>query len=140
MNRYVIGMLAILAVALSLCVPTISAQTIVKANVPFAFTVGQAEMPAGNYAVNLVSDSAILIRNRSTGTSVLSLFRSEQAKNNDGTAKMVFHKYGNKYFLSQVGRGFESSLIQLPTSKQEQEAQIQTARSASPKEVAVAAK
>jgi hypothetical protein len=140
MNRYVIGMLTILAVALSICVPTISAQTIARANVPFAFTVGQTELPAGTYLVGLVSDSAIVITNRSTGTSILSMFRSEQAKNNDGTAKLVFHKYGDKYFLSQVGRGFGGSLIQLPTSKQEQEAQIQTARSASPKEVAVAAK
>jgi len=40
----------------------------------------------------------------------------------------------------QVGRGFGGSLIQLPTSKQEQEAQMQTARSASQREVVVAAK
>lgn len=139
MNRYVIGMVAILAMALSLCVPAISAQTIVRANVPFAFTVGQTEMPAGNYIVSSVSESAIAITDSNTGTSVLSLFRSEQAKHNDGTAKLVFHKYGDKYFLPQVGRGFGGSLIQLPTSKQEQEA-LQTARSASPKEVAVAAK
>jgi|SRR6516165_2653070 hypothetical protein len=139
MNRYVIGMLAILAVALSLCIPTISAQTIARANVPFAFTVGQTELPAGTYVVSSLSDSAIVITNRSTGTSVLSLFRSEQAKNNDRTAKLVFHKYGDRYFLSQVGRGFGGSLIQLPTSKQEREAQIQTARWASQKEVAVGA-
>ena len=140
MNRNLVGILAILTLALTISVPTISAQTIVKANVPFAFTVGQTEMPAGNYLVSSVSESAIAITDRNTGTSVISLFRSEQAKNNDETAKLVFHRYGEKYFLSQIGRGFGGSLIQLPTSKQEQEAQIQTARLASQKEVVVGAK
>ena len=140
MNRNITGMLAILALTLSICVPTISAQTIVKANVPFSFTVGKTEMPAGNYVVSSVSESAIAITDRNTGTSVLSLFRSEQAKSNDGTAKLVFHKYGDKYFLSQVGRGLGGSLIQLPTSEQEQEAQMQAARSTSQKDVVVGAK
>jgi hypothetical protein len=140
MNRNLVGMLAILALALTVSVPAICAQTIVKANVPFAFTVGQIEMPAGNYLVSSVSESAIAITDRNTGTSVISLFRPEQAKTNNGTAKLVFHKYGDKYFLSQIGRGFGGSLIQLPTSKQEQEAQIQTARSVSQKEVVLGAK
>lgn len=140
MNRNLIGILAILASAFSISVPTATAQTIAKASVPFAFTVGKTEMPAGNYLVSSVSDSAIAITNRATGTSVVSLFRPEQAGKNDETAKLVFHKYGDKYFLSQVGRGWGASLIQLPTSKQEKEAQIQTAHSTSQKEVVVGAK
>jgi hypothetical protein len=71
---------------------------------------------------------------------VISLFRPEQPGANDGTAKFVFHRYGDTYFLSQVGRGSGANLLQLPTSKREMEAQIQTAHSASEKEVVVGAK
>ena len=140
MNRNRVGILAILALALTISVPTISAQTIVKANVPFAFTVGQTEMPAGNYVISSVSESAIAIRDRNKGASVISLYRSEQPTSKDRTAKLVFHKYGDKYFLSQVARGYGGNVIQLPTSKQEKEAQIQSARQTPPKEVAVGAK
>ena len=50
----------------------------------------------------------------------MSLTRREWA-GSDGTPKLVFHKYGSKYFLSQVSRGFGSAPMQLPTSKQERE-------------------
>ena len=140
MNRNRVGILAILALALTISVPTISAQTIVKANVPFAFTVGQTEMPAGNYVISSVSESAIAIRDRNKGASVISLYRSEQPTSKDRTAKLVFHKYGDKYFLSQVARGSGGNVLQLPTSNREKEAQIQYARQAADKEVVVGAK
>lgn len=141
MKRNLFGILAILMIlSLSIVVPNMSAQTIAKATVPFPFTVGQTEMPAGNYIISSVSDSAIAIMGREKGTNVVGLVRSEQPKTNDGATKLVFHKYGDKYFLSQVARGFGGNVIQLPTSKQEKEAQIQYARQASHNEVAVAAK
>ena len=140
MKLNLFGIPAILTLSILISVPSVSAQTIAKAVVPFAFTVGQTELPAGNYVISSVSDSAIAITDRNKGTSVFSLFRSEQPKTNDGTTKLVFHKYGDKYFLSQVARGFGGSVIQLPTSNQEKEAQIQNARRASDKEVVVGAK
>lgn len=140
MKPILFGILAILTLSLSIIIPSTSAQTIAKATVPFHFTVGQKEMPAGNYVISSVSDSAIVIMDRNKGASAISLFRSEQPTSNNGTAKLVFHKYGDKYYLSQVARGFGGNVIQLPTSKQEKEAQIQNARQDSPTEVVVAAK
>ena len=140
MKRIFFGILAILTLSLSIIIPSLSVQTIVKATVPFPFTVGQKEMPAGDYVISSVSDSAIAIMNRNKGTSVITLFRSEQPSSNDGTAKLVFHRHGEQYFLSQVARGFGGNVIQLPTSNQESEAQIQNARQASPNDVVVAAK
>ena len=140
MKRMLFGILAILTLSLSIMVPSISAQTVAKATVPFAFTVGQKEMPAGTYVVTSVSDSAIAIMDRDKGASVISLYRSEQPTGSDSTTKLVFHKYGDKYFLSQVARGFGGDVIQLPVSKQEKEAQIQNARQTSQTEVVVGAK
>src|SRR5271169_5099246 len=64
MKRNLFGILAILTLSIWIGVPSMSAQTIAKATVPFAFTVGQTEMPAGNYIINSVADSAIVITNR----------------------------------------------------------------------------
>jgi len=139
MKCNVFGILAIVTLSLLVSVTIMSAQTIAKANVPFAFTVANTEMSAGNYVITSVSDSEIAIINRSKGTGVMTLFHSEQPRNNDDTTKLVFHRYGDTYFLSQVARGSGETVIQLPKSKQENEAQ-QNARSVSAEEVIVAAK
>ena len=140
MKCNVFGILAIVTLSLLISVPIMSAQTIATASVPFAFTVANTEMSAGNYVITSVSDYAIVVINRSKGTSVISLFHSEQPRNNNDTTKLVFHRYGDTYFLSQVARGSGETVIQLPISKQENEAQIQNAGSVSDKEVVVAAK
>jgi hypothetical protein len=97
-------------------------------------------MSAGTYVIVAVSDCEIAVINRSKGTGVISLFHSEQPRNNNDTTKLVFHRYGDTYFLWQVARGSGETVIQLPISKQESEAQSQNARSGSAKEVVVAAK
>ena len=140
MKCNVFGILAIVTLSLLVNIPIMSAQTIAMASVPFAFTVANTEMSAGNYVITSVSDSTIVVINRSTGTGVISLFHSEQPRNNNDTTKLVFHRYGDTYFLSQVARGSGKTVIQLPISKQESEAQVQNAGSVSDKEVVVAAK
>jgi len=139
MKCNVFGILAIVTLSLLISVPIMSAQTIATASVPFAFTVANAEMSAGNYIITSVSDSAIAVIDRSKGTCVMSIFHSEQPRNNNDTTKLVFHRYGDTYFLSQVARGSGETVIQLPMSKQESEAH-QNARSISEEEVMVAAK
>ena len=140
MKCNVFGILAIVTLSLLISVPIMSAQTVATASVPFAFTVANTEMSAGNYVITSVSDSEIVVINRSKGTGVISPFHSEQPSNNNDTTKLVFHRYGDTYFLSQVARGSGEPVIQLPISKQESEAQIQNARSVSEEEVMVAAK
>jgi hypothetical protein len=97
-------------------------------------------MSAGSHVITSVSDSSIAVINRSKGAGVISPFHPEQARNNNDTTKLVFHRYGDTYFLSQVVRGSGETVIQLPISKQESEAQIQNARSGSAREVVIAAK
>jgi hypothetical protein len=120
MTRNIVGILTILAISLVIGLPNTYAQNVVTATVPFAFTVGGSDMPAGTYSISPVSETVIAITDRNSGKSVMSLARHEWA-GSDGTPKLLFHKYGNKYFLSQVSRGFGSSPMQLPTSKQERE-------------------
>ena len=96
------GILTILALLLLISVPSSYAQTAVRATVPFNFTVGKAEMPAGTYTVSRVSSSVIEIRDSTTKKSVVSLVWSEGASS---TAKLVFNRYGDRYCLSQVSRG-----------------------------------
>lgn len=140
MKHNLIGILITLAVSLLISVPITHAQTATTATIPFAFTVGQTEMPAGTYTISRESDSAIVIRDSNTAKGVLSLFSSEQAGSSDDTPKLVFNKYGNKYFLSLVSRGFGSAVMQLPTSKLEKEVRLASTHGAQGQKAVVAAK
>ena len=136
MKRNLFGILTTLTLALLISVP-LSAQTIAKATVPFDFTVGQTRMPAGTYEISPLSH-AILIRDSKTAKGVLSLFNSEEPSRGVRTPKLVFHRYGDKYFLSQVSRGNGGAVMQLPTSKLEEEVRI--AGSSVPQKTVIAAK
>jgi len=137
MKRNVFGILTTLMLALLISVP-LSAQTIATATVPFDFTVEQTQMPAGTYLISPLGHDAILVRDSKTAKSVASVFRWEDAGKGDSTPKLVFHRYGDKYFLSQVSRGKGNGAMQLPISKLEKEVQI--ASSSVPQKTVVAAK
>lgn len=140
MNRNLVGILITLAVSLLVSVPNTYAQTLTTATVPFAFTVGGSEMPAGTYTIRSVSQSVIAIRDRNTGKAVLSFVQPEWAGNSDGTPKLVFNKYGNRYFLSRVSPGFGGNAMQVPISKLERELRIASTRGAPGQEVVAAKK
>ena len=140
MKRNSIGILTTVAFLLLISVLNTYAQTTAKAAVPFAFTVGHTEMPAGTYVISPVSSSVIAIRDAYTGKGVLSFVRAERAGSSDDLPKLVFSKYGSRYFLWQVSRGYGSDVMQLPTSKLEREMQIANAGSVTEQKTIVAKK
>jgi hypothetical protein len=137
MKRNFLGILTTMTLALLISAP-LSAQTIAGVTVPFDFTVGQTQMSAGTYEINPLAHDAIVIRDTKAAKSALSVVRSEQSRDSDSTTKLVFNRYGDKYFLSQVSRGFGGGVMQLPTSKLEKEVRI--ASSNVTRKVVVAAK
>src|SRR4029077_18056243 len=123
MNRNFFGILTAMTFALLISVP-LSAQTIARVTVPFDFTVGQTQMSAGTYEINPLDHDAIVIRDTKAARSALSIVRSERSRNSDSGTKLVFNRYGDKYFLSQVSRGVGGGVRRLPTSKLEKEVRI----------------
>jgi hypothetical protein len=112
------------ALVLALVVNVAFAQSKSKADVPFAFSVEQTSMESGQYTIS-VSDHVMQIRNDSTNKTVALMAQPEESAKPQGT-RLVFHKYGNSYFLAEVweatGRAGASG-IELPASKAELETQ-----------------
>jgi|SRR6476646_2253512 len=101
MKRYFL----LFAVALTLFVTTASAQTVkVKANIPFNFIVNRATMPAGEYLVESMDrDGGVLaIRDSNSKTTNLVISNACQSPKVTTHTKLIFHRYGDRYFLSQV--------------------------------------
>ena len=135
--------LSVLVLMLAM-VPTIAfAQlnsTLLKADVPFAFTAGDQTIPAGTCLVRSagVSNDAVWIGNVADkiGTFVFPL-HTKSLKASDRTV-MVFHKYGNRYFLSGIVRAGDSAGYKIREGKVEKELRAQM--TSKPEEIRVAAK
>ena len=82
------------------------AQSGVVADIPFAFTVQNATMPAGQYQLRALSSSSqvIQIRNNQTGQSAMVLAPSSGSTEvkDKSIGKVIFNRYGDHYFFSEV--------------------------------------
>ena len=96
----------LIAAALALFATTAAvAQTVdVKANVPFTFTVNRATLPAGEYSLKSMDEqgTALAIRNLNSRTANLVLSSSCRSPKSAGQTRLLFHRYGDHYFLSQI--------------------------------------
>jgi preprotein translocase subunit YajC len=113
----------------------------VRANVPFDFVVGDRVLAAGNYTVGTISRNsadAVSVRSSDGRHQTLRLTNaiSENAKTK--RARLVFHRYGNTYFLTQVWAAGESQGREMSKSKMERSAELELAKNASNNELAQA--
>ena len=103
-----------------------SSQKIV-AQVPFGFVVGSKVVPSGEWIVQRASmdTKILLIRNTEGAVGMFSNISLVEAKKPAGDCTLVFHKYGNRYFLSGVSIADTSIGYRLPESKAEAEMRAQ---------------
>ena len=111
--------------ALALAVTAVaSAQTIkVKVNVPFSFIVNRATLPAGEYLMQSLDDAGkvLVIRDLDTNTSNLVVFNSCISAKAASQTKLIFHRYGDRYFLNQIWVEGNDSGHELSPSPREKE-------------------
>jgi hypothetical protein len=79
----------------------------VTADIPFDFIVGDKILPSGKYTVREVTSNGegLMIRSNDGKSSVIRLSNSVAEKSEERTARMVFHRYGQQYFLAEVWSG-----------------------------------
>ena len=99
MKRTCFGALTLLVLAL--VVSTGFAQSQERADVPFAFLVGDHALPAGSYTLVEVSDRVMRIRNDATNECVMVLVQNEDSMK-PKAPRLVFHKNGDRYFLAEA--------------------------------------
>ncbi len=76
-------------------------QPAIRANVPFAFRVGDQLMPAGPYQVlHMHARDVLVIRSLDDKAAVM--VHSISGEYSGDAAKLVFYSYGEAYFLRQV--------------------------------------
>ena len=116
-------LLLIVVLALATAVVSANAQSAnrVVADIPFEFSVGYKTMPAGEYAVETVTSSgnAVMIRSTDGNRAAIRLTEESARVKNKTQARLVFHRYGARYFLAQVWNGVDLTGRQLMKSQEE---------------------
>ena len=89
---------------------TAGAQKVV-ANIPFAFNAGNTNLPAGKYTITVLNPSSDrkILQIRSTKGSSATVLTSAETGNISDDAKLVFQRYGDRYFFAQVQMAGDST-------------------------------
>ena len=89
------------------------------AKIPFPFSTGRTTLPAGEYRITCLDPNQKLVLIQSNDRKVRSIILMISL-NTGGreSEKLVFHRYGNRYFFVQAWDGGSNGL-ELPTTRAE---------------------
>lgn len=92
-----------------------------RVNVPFAFQVGARHFTPGVYTIDMETDHLLAIHSRSNTAQSMTMWEtsSKPATN----SKVIFHKYGNRYFLAEVWKREDADHLKCFQSSAERRAQ-----------------
>ena len=94
----------------------------VVAEVPFQFHVGNTTLPAGKYLIHQIDDSDLMVMQiSSVDGKVSALFNVEptEAKSAPEKTELIFNKYRDRYFLSEMFDEENADGNKLVTSRDE---------------------
>jgi hypothetical protein len=118
MNR--ISAIALLAIASVATCAGAMAQSGLRANIPFDFTVGDTWMPAGDYIITSPTQGVLAFR---SGSHLALVASSKSSNESNSGSELVFNKYDKQYFLHEVLCPHRVSLnLRIPSSRAEKRA------------------
>ena len=136
-------MTKILTATLVVGLITVSAlgQSFARVRIPFAFFVGDVELPAGSYELEAVNSNAMRItnlddRNKTVAFNPIVARRSDASSN---STMLVFTRYATDHYLSEVwppgtlaGRAIVKSGQEIQLSKKVQPVRIESITASRP--------
>jgi hypothetical protein len=107
MKKQTLRRFTVLSFLLMLTAVTVSAQSerIRVVNIPFSFIVGQKTLPAGAYNLEPFREGSNYVwqvQSREDQAAALFTTMPTRTSKTQEETRLVFHKYGSQYFLSQI--------------------------------------
>jgi hypothetical protein len=117
----------------------------VRATIPFDFSVRGKMLPAGDYEIKRLTDEpgelVVASVDRKGGRAIFYTVPAEP-RGSSSKPQIVFHRYGDSYFMSEIFAGGLQSACEVPLSRQERNLKREMAsnnNNTEPETVAVAA-
>ena len=123
MKKQILIGLTTLSLFVTLAATSVQAQSDMhlKVNIPFEFFVKNRLLPAGEYTVRQIAGDALQIRSVDCRASDVFITIPAQAGTTPTQPTLIFHRYGDQYFLSTIWRGTDDTGRQLLKSHAERE-------------------
>jgi hypothetical protein len=104
MRKRAFVMAGLIALTVMASTQVARAQNPLVVNVPFDFMAGSTKLPAGEYAIKISGpQNALLLINRADAShSVFMPTNAAVANEPKSESKLIFNRYGDSYFLSEV--------------------------------------
>jgi len=104
----------------------------IRAKIPFDFSLGDKKLAAGEYTFSRLSGIAdnrtMLVRSEDSSTRMFQSTSVAQVLTPKNESILVFHKYGDQYFLEQIWTSGEQEGTQLSESRSERTIRRQLAQ------------
>ena len=115
MKKQISTFVGLLIVITVLSITAIHAQspTTGRAHIPFDFSVGNQRVAAGDYAIERINGWVWMLRGGYNGQNMFLLTTATEPAKAIGDGKLMFHRYGERYFLS----AFETSYYKIGLAK-----------------------
>lgn len=120
-NYAAIALVACVALATLEATPS-HAQVLMKAHVPFSFRAGGGTLPAGDYSImeTGITSEAVSLRVGLRGVELI-MPNTTDSRNDFSTPKLVFHRYGDEYFLAEIWTRADDSVRKLKVNPRERQ-------------------
>jgi hypothetical protein len=101
----------------------------IRAKIPFDFNVGDQKLPAGGYTFSRlsgISDTGVMsVSGADTSSHMFQSTLKASILTPKNQSTLIFHKYGDQYFLEQIWSVGEQEGMQVPESRGERAIQRQ---------------
>lgn len=116
-----ITVIAVLGLVTTVVLANGQSQSLLKADIPFAFTIGDKTLEPGEYTVESIfaGGQGLRIRSRVPNASMMRLTNSIETSKTPQYGKLVFRRYGEHYFLAEVWRQGDRFGLELVKSRRE---------------------
>ncbi|HXE33202.1 MAG TPA: hypothetical protein VN087_04755 [Verrucomicrobiae bacterium] len=123
MKTRALVMAGVMALTIFATTRVAQAQQSMVVNVPYDFVAGNKTLPAGEYTVKVSTptNSVILVSRKDSTTSAFINTNPAVSSTPQAESKLIFNRYGDRYFLSQVWQQGYAQGRQLLKSPREKE-------------------
>jgi hypothetical protein len=113
--HFAVGLFAALACS------GLQAQTVMRANIPFEFRMGETAFPAGDYVFKYSAHLLVVHEEQGDRSTAMSLTIPVSRVKAPETAIVEFTRYGDAYFLAKIWTPASSDGGALPKTSREKE-------------------
>lgn len=120
----------VLAFASALAASAQNSRSIVV-NIPFDFNVKGKMLPAGDYVVtsaSMADNTGLIMKRRDGQGNAIALTKSIESGKAQSESRLVFKRYGERYFLSQVWTSGSNLGRELYKTRQERASEVELAK------------